>query len=43
MLPDFLIGSHASVENWRLLTRDVARYRSYFPGLKLIAPGLGDS
>lgn len=42
VLPDFLIGAHAAVEGWLLLTRDVARYRSYFPGLQLIAPGLGD-
>ena len=42
VLPDFLVGAHASVEGWRLLTRDVTRYRSYFPGLQQIAPGLGD-
>ena len=37
-LPDFLIGAHAVIERMALLTRDVRRYRSYFPGLRLICP-----
>jgi predicted nucleic acid-binding protein len=38
VLPDFFIGAHAEVERLRLLTRDVRRYRSYFPNAMLIAP-----
>ena len=38
VLPDFYIGAHAAVMQWPLLTRDVTRYRSYFPTVSLIAP-----
>lgn len=37
-LPDFFVGAHASVLGIPLITRDAARYRTYFPKLKLIAP-----
>jgi hypothetical protein len=37
-LPDFFIGAHAAVEKMPLLTRDPARYRAYFPTVKLICP-----
>lgn len=37
-LPDFYIGAHAAIEGYRLLTRDAARYRTYFPTVDIIAP-----
>ena len=37
-LPDFYIGAHAAIRGFALLTRDAARYRTYFPRLKIIAP-----
>ena len=38
VLPDFYIGAHAAVMQWPILTRDVARYRAYFPAVPVIAP-----
>lgn len=37
-LPDFLIGAHAAIDDLTLLTRDVGRYRAYFPTVELFAP-----
>jgi predicted nucleic acid-binding protein len=38
VLPDFFIGAQAAVMRWPLLTRDSARFASYFPTVELICP-----
>jgi len=37
-LPDFYIGAQAEIEQHTLVTRDAARYRTYFPNVRIIAP-----
>ena len=40
-LPDFFIGGHAQAAKMELVTRDTARYKTYFPSVSLItAPKL---
>ena len=36
--PDFFIGAHATVSQFELITRDSAKYNTYYPQLKLIDP-----
>jgi hypothetical protein len=37
-LPDFFIAAHAAVKSFKLVTRDAARFRTYFPRIDIIAP-----
>ena len=37
-LPDFYIGAQAAIFDMDLITRDVPRYRTYFPSVRLISP-----
>lgn len=37
-LPDFFIGAHAAISDLTLITRDAARYRTYFPTIDLVTP-----
>ena len=38
VLPDFFIGAHAAVNEYKLMTRDKGRFASYFPTVELIIP-----
>jgi predicted nucleic acid-binding protein len=35
-LPDFFIGAHATVSKFHLITRDLSKYKTYFPQVELI-------
>ena len=39
-LPDFFIGAHASVSQFTLITRDLSKYKTYFPQVALVHPEL---
>ena len=38
VLPDFFIGAHAAILKIPLLTRNISRYKTYFPTIELISP-----
>lgn len=38
VLPDFLIGAHAVIRDYQILTRDPKGYRNYFPSVHLVTP-----
>ncbi|MGV3548305.1 type II toxin-antitoxin system VapC family toxin [Rhizobium sp.] len=38
VLPDFFIGAHAATLGIPVITRDIRRYRTYFPAVELISP-----
>ena len=37
VLPNFFIGAHAAIAGLPILTRDVRRYRTYFPTVEILA------
>jgi hypothetical protein len=40
VLPDFFIGAHAVIAGAPLITRDIRRFRTYFPDIVLITPDI---
>ena len=38
VLPDFFIGGHAQATGLSILTRDIQRYKTYFPKVQLVTP-----
>jgi predicted nucleic acid-binding protein len=38
ILGDFFVGAHAAVSRLPVLTRDVQRYKTYFPSVQLVSP-----
>lgn len=38
VMPDFLIGAHAVIRGYPIITRDPAGFRKYFPDVELITP-----
>ncbi len=38
VLPDFFAGAHAMVTELALLTRDVQRFRTYYPSVTRVTP-----
>lgn len=38
VLPDFFVGGHAEAAQLPVLTRDIQRFQSYFPGVRLLSP-----
>ena len=37
-LADFFVGAQSQTEGWTILTRDAARYKTYFPAVTLTCP-----